>query len=46
MDLWKKVLGFHVKVTQVKHHGASSGKMYVSSQYPDVLVSSSFLAHL
>jgi hypothetical protein len=42
-DLWKKVLGFHAKVATVKHLGASSGKMHVSSQCPGrILVSSSF----
>ncbi len=41
-DLWKKVLGFHAKVATVKHLGASSGKMYMSSQCLGVLVSSSF----
>ena len=43
-DLWRKVLGFHAKVTQVQHLGASSGKMYMSSQCPGVLVSSSFIS--
>ncbi len=40
-DLWKKVLGFHAKVSTVKHIGASSGEMYMPSQCPGFLVSSS-----